>query len=151
MTPNIFPAELTGVWTARSRLFLTPDSVFESESNMDFTYRSAGQCVDIGYTWHHDGKRHEGVILLIGDRDNKLVRAAWTDSWHVSRSLMNCEGTREPDGAVKVKGYYQVPDNPDWGWIIEIRPGHDLIELRMFNVSPEGEEEIAVEAIYSRK
>jgi hypothetical protein len=47
-------------------------------------------------------------------------------------------------------GYYSVPNNPDWGWRSEIIPGEDSFRYAMFNVSPEGIEEIAVETDFAR-
>jgi len=90
------------------------------------------------------------VIILGGDNKTDSVNAFWTDSWHMAHQLMLCEGTLRDDGSISVKGYYKVPDHPDWGWRTEIIPGYDSFRYLMYNVTPDGEETIAVEMDLSR-
>jgi len=46
------------------------------------------------------------------------------------------------------RGSYAAPPGPDWGWrtVIEI-PDDDSFRMVMYNVSPEGKEELAVNAV----
>lgn len=64
---------------------------------------------------------------------------------------MLSDGTVNDDGTVNVRGHYKVPDHPDWGWRTEIVPGGNSLKIVMYNVSPEGNEELAVETDFSRK
>ena len=44
-----------------------------------------------------------------------------------------------------------APSSPDWGWRIELEVTElDEFEMRMYNISPQGEEELAVQARYDR-
>jgi hypothetical protein len=44
-------------------------------------------------------------------------------------------------------GRYAAPPGPDWGWRIElVGEGPDVLVLRMLNITPDGEEALAVEA-----
>ena len=63
---------------------------------------------------------------------------------------MACEGAVEPDGAIAVRGSYAAPPGPDWGWRIVIRPaGKPALHIVMYNVTPGGQEALAVEATYA--
>jgi hypothetical protein len=48
-------------------------------------------------------------------------------------------------------GSYAAPPGPDWGWRIEIAAEQcKALRLVMFNIWPDGKEELAVEAAYVR-
>jgi hypothetical protein len=54
-------------------------------------------------------------------------------------------------GKIDLRGSYEAPPSPDWGWRFVINAPSDIeLKLVMYNVSPEGEEELAVEANYKR-
>jgi hypothetical protein len=63
---------------------------------------------------------------------------------------MVCTGLIDKYGLVDVLGSYSYPPGPDWGWRITLSPGEDELEMRMFNIHPEGQEDLAVEASYRR-
>lgn len=145
-------AALAGNWTGTNRLNLswTPDPIKESPSTAKISPRINGQCLEIAYTWVYDGQPQEGVLLLCGGKDDDKMAAAWTDSWHSADVMMPCGGTVDAGGNVNIKGSYSVPDHPAWGWRTEIIPGSDGFKYLMFNVTPEGEEEWAVETEFTR-
>ena len=79
------------------------------------------------------------------------VQAFWIDSWHMSDKFMSCDGKYAGD-SILMKGFYEVPNHPDWGWRTDIIfSDEDSFKIEMYNVSPEGEEDLAVEAVYNRK
>ena len=53
-------------------------------------------------------------------------------------------------GVINLMGHYSVPGHPDWGWRTEIVPGEESFKYLMFNISPEGEEDWAVETVFER-
>ncbi len=142
---------LAGHWTGTNRLNLSfePDPIKESPSNAMVRTRADGTCLEIEYDWIYEGKRNEGFIV-ISCGTNGETNAAWTDSWHSRNVLMNCEGTTTGSGGVNLKGRYKVEGHPDWGWRTEIVPNGDSFKYLMFNVSPEGHEEWAVETEFKR-
>ncbi|HLA95084.1 MAG TPA: DUF1579 family protein, partial [Pyrinomonadaceae bacterium] len=127
-----------------------PEPMLDSDGTAAVKQRVGGQFLEIAYTWSYEDKPREGVIILGGDNKTDSVNAFWTDSWHMAHQLMLCEGTLRDDGSISVKGYYKVPDHPDWGWRTEIIPGYDSFRYLMYNVTPDGEETIAVEMDLSR-
>ncbi len=143
---------LAGEWKGTNRLNLSwlPDPVKESDSTANVTTRVGGQCLEIAYTWKHDGQGQEGLLILNSAAKGDEVAAWWTDSWHSANVLMSCKGNVSEDGRVNLVGHYSVPDHPDWGWRTEIVPEGETFKYLMFNVSPEGEEEWAVETVFTR-
>ena len=61
-------------------------------------------------------------------------------------------GNVEGPGQVQVLGHFAVPPGPDWGWRTHLRTdGKDHFEIAMTNISPEGEEDLAVRMEFRRK
>jgi hypothetical protein len=147
--PNSLAA-LAGEWKGTNRLYLPPDSVFESNSNALVSLRISGQFIGIAYTWEFDGGPQEGLLIIGCDNKTNAVQAVWTDSWHLSHKFMLCDGTSDGNGKIDVKGLYAVEGYPDWGWRTVIEPASDSFKYTMYNVSPESEEMLAVDTEFLR-
>jgi hypothetical protein len=145
-------AKLAGEWQGVNRLNLSwmPDPIKECDSTASVRTRVDGQCLEIAYTWEYEGDAQEGLIVLSGNESSDSIKAFWTDSWHSKNVLMPCDGLVAANGSVNAKGFYGVPDHPDWGWRTEVVPAGDSFKYLMFNVSPEGVEEWAVEMEFTR-
>src|SRR5215207_5383599 len=140
--------QLLGDWKGSNRLHLGewgPTPLHESTGTATVRERIGGQFLEIAYTWEYDEKQQEGVMILGGDNKTDAISAFWTDSWHLAHNVMRCDGTGSPDGVVSVNGTYKVEGHPDWGWRSEIVPTDSGFEYKMFNVTPDGDESIAVE------
>ena len=144
-------AQLVGNWHGTNKLWLDPSKpARESGGTAVFQLTAQGKFATLNYTWADAGQPQSGV-LLFGSNGQK-VDAAWVDSWHMQDVMMHCTGEAQPDGAISVLGSYAAPPGPDWGWRLTIQPlPDDLLRFVMHNISPEGEEMIAVEALYSRE
>jgi len=146
--PRLFNS-LVGEWTGTNRLHLgdwkPEDPLHTSEATASIRERGSNQFLEIAYTWSYEGKPQEGVLFFGGDNKSNTVNAFWTDSWHMAHQLMMCEGKNEAEGRINLRGFYKVEGYPDWGWRTEIIAGENTLEYKMYNVSPEGLEEIAVE------
>lgn len=142
-------ATIEGSWSGTNRLHLgdwAPENpVLESDATAVVRKRSGGQFLEISYTWTYKAEPKEGLILLGSEPKTGAVNAVWTDSWHLAHQLMKCVGEETEEGGVNVKGFYKVEGHPEWGWRTEILPGDNSFRYLMYNVSPEGEESIAVE------
>lgn len=145
-------AGLTGTWKGTNNLYLSwlPDPLRRSESEMTVSLKANGQFVQFDYNWAYEGEQQEGLLVLGCDTKSDDVQIIWTDSWHSRHVFMVSDGQVLDDGTVTAKGYYKVPDHPDWGWRTDIQRGDDTIKIVMYNVSPEGAEDLAVETEYSR-
>jgi hypothetical protein len=145
---------LLGEWTGSNLLrlsWLTP-SDFHSSSCLSVKLVAKGKFLSFTYTWSHENVSHEGVILLGHDDQQAVATAAWVDSWHMSSKIMSCQGAIDAQGAINLRGSYEAPPGPDWGWRIVITPksGKEL-QIVMYNISPEGAEDLAVQAEYKRE
>lgn len=143
---------LVGAWKGTSRLHVPwmAEKLKESESTASVHSKMNGQFLYIEYKWMFDGEPQEGLLIIGCDPKSDAVQAVWTDSWHSKNVLMLCNGNRIEEGGITVTGHYSVPDNPDWGWRSEIIPKANSFRYAMYNVSPDGVEEIAVETEFVR-
>jgi hypothetical protein len=88
---------------------------------------------------------------LIGRADDTNgIKVVWVDSWHTGGRFMISEGSDE-GGSISVHTTYSAPPGPDWGWRTVIEPGDGSFKIVMYNIMPEGQEMLAVEALYSRQ
>jgi hypothetical protein len=144
-------ASLVGEWKCTNRLnFGDEHPVLESPGTATVVTRVGGQCLEIAYTWSFEGKPQEGVILMDKNGKTSEAAASWTDTFHYANSLMHCLGTWDENGKVSVTGSYAAGDGPDWHWRTEIIPSDDSFKYLMINISPDGDEQWAVEMDFTR-
>ncbi len=145
--------KLHGDWRGTNLLrlsWLTP-SEFVSPSHLSVVSAVKGKFLSFTYTWSHENKAHEGTILLGYDEKQGVATAAWADSWHMSNKLMFCQGTIDAQGVIDLRGTYEAPPDPDWGWrIIISSPTDHELHLTMYNCPPDGTEDLAVQADFTR-
>ena len=146
---------LSGEWKGTKRLYLAGESGPEKSSGSRMTIAKAarGTFLLLDYTWKFDGDPQEGVLLLGCDATQNTATVAWGDSWHMSQKIMHCVGTID-ERVINVRGSYEAPPGPDWGWRITLTiNGDDSIRLVMHNISPDApdaKEDLAVRAEFSR-
>jgi hypothetical protein len=143
-------AAQAGAWSGTNRL-RDPgnDIAHDSASRAVVTPLLAGSFVRIDYTWEYRGKPQEGSLLIGCEADTETITAAWIDSWHYGDRIMLCRGRAGAPEAIAVMGSYAAPPGPDWGWKIAIDTSAGL-RIVMHNVTPDGVEELAVEADYRK-
>lgn len=146
--------KLVGEWHGKNCLYLPwlAESPFESEAKAAISFSARGRFLKIEYDWIYEEKTQEGLILIGKENNSDLIKAFWIDSWHLSDKFMVSEGKAKNGGAISIRGFYVVPDNPDWSWRTNIETENDnAFKIVMYNISPEGEETLAVETIYNRQ
>jgi hypothetical protein len=121
----------------------------KSASTAAVTPLLGGRFVRLDYTWRWGGKPQEGSLLLGFDGEAEKLRGYWIDSWHQSARALLCEGPRPSGGQLSVRGSYPAPPGPDWGWRIAVARKPRGLKMTMFNVTPDGQEEVAVEAAWT--
>ena len=141
--------KLVGEWRGVNRLHTTwiPENpVRETLSIAAVELTARGRFLKIEYDWMYDESEQAGLILIGNEKDSDSIKAFWIDSWHLGDKFMVSEGTQTAVGSISLKGFYAVPDHPDWGWRSVFKTeNEDSFVIEMYNVSPEGEETIAVE------
>ncbi len=153
MIPKGFE-KLVGEWKGSNRLhtsWIPEDPIKDSDSNCSVNLVAMEQALKLEYTWSYEGAPQSGLMIIRSPKDSQAVDFYWLDSWHLSNIYMISEG--KIDGKViSVKGFYKVPDHPDWGWRTDFDCGDgDSFSFTMYNVTPEGEESLAVESAFTRK
>jgi hypothetical protein len=145
-------AHLTGKWEGQNKLWLNPtEPARESHTTAEIRTIAKGTFSEIIYTWAENDVPQEGRITLGCAPDDDALTAVWLDTWHMQHQFMVCTGNLAPESAIRLDGTYPAPPGPDWGWAIVIEPGTaDRFRLLMYNITPDGDEHLAVEAQYTR-
>jgi hypothetical protein len=144
-------AALAGHWQGDNTLWLNPNAEpRRSDASATVMVEAEGQSLSVRYQWADRGAPQSGLLLLVSDASSAALSAAWTDSWHSSCTLMECRGASS-DTSASVHGTYAAPPGADWGWRLALEAtAVDECALRMFNISPEGDEQPAVEMRFTR-
>lgn len=138
----------SGSWIGTNRLYFPGEPTRDVPSTARIAPAAQGKFTTLSYTWSFDDQPQDGLLLIGGDRGAVIM--IWIDSWHMGDGVMHCTGSVQDDRLLAVRGTYKVENHPDWGWRIDLRLRDEAIDLVMYNVSPEGEEDVAVEAAYAR-
>lgn len=149
-----FLARLAGEWAGLSRLWFESDKLAD-ESPVAGSIRLVlgGRFALHEYENTIDQRRVEGIALLGYDLAEQRYVCSWADSFHNGTAIMHSAGVA--DGAASgcnVLGSY--PDGqggPRWGWRTTLElPEPERLLLRHYNITPQGEEALAVEFDYRR-
>lgn len=143
--------QLEGEWTGSNRLTMSPeDPVRDSESTATVAFEANKKALRISYDWTFDGAVQNGLMIFCFGKTGQASNV-WLDSFHQSGEFMKSAGEYDERSA-NVKGFYTIPEYSDWGWrtIVE-SDDPDSFSFTMYNVTPEGEEHVAVEAAFKRK
>ncbi|MCU0617477.1 MAG: DUF1579 domain-containing protein, partial [Gemmatimonadaceae bacterium] len=126
-------------------------AAFESDTTL-VVERAVGDVITLlRYTWAHDGTAHDGVLLVRDTAPDAPPAMVWADSFHTGGTFMSLGPGQRTAQGVSATGSYAAPPGPDWGWRIALEATAPAkLTLRMYNITPDGEEALAVEAIYSR-
>jgi hypothetical protein len=145
--------QLAGEWTGTNRLWFMPDEdPHVSVTTMVVTPVAGGRTLALRYVWEHDGSPRDGMIWLRSVDAAGDVAVVWADSFHTSGDFMLCRRSPVAGAFIAATGSYAAPPGPDWGWRVELHAdGPDALRIVMYNIWPEGREDLAVEASYERK
>jgi hypothetical protein len=142
---------LVGKWEASSRLYLGPDTTFDSSSTMEVAASPVSdRFYDFAYTWSHEGKTNRGRMTAAQDSKSGLNTAAWMDSWHQSAQVMFLKGATVEDRFTAVGDF--AAGEEVWHWRFSAIPqGADEFRWVMHVISPDGkQDDLAVDAVYRR-
>jgi hypothetical protein len=90
--------------------------------------------------------------LLIGYEVNAGVfTGQWIDTWHMGDKVMTCRSSAERRDLLSLLGSFEAPPGPDWGWRTDlVLADPETLIMRMYTLSPDNDETLAVEAHYTR-
>ena len=142
---------MAGAWRATYSLRGDPSFDGDSASEAVVTPVLGGRFVRIDYSWSDRGKPQTGEMLIGYEATPGLVTVVWVDSWHNGPRMLISTGSLAEGGAIDVRGVYPTGvDSPDWGWRTRLDTADGTWSMTMFNISPDGDEALAVRAHYER-
>lgn len=102
---------------------------------------------EINYDWQFRGKPQKGHMTF--RIKGNAVEVDWVDTWHAADGF-KCVGTHAQE-EMKFLCTYGDGTGADWGWRTELSmPSADQFLIEMFNITPKGEEQIAVRILADR-
>lgn len=146
-------ARMAGRWEGLCRLWFACD-MLAAETRQQGTLRPIlrGRFLQHDYVWTFDDRPQAGIALLGHHIDEQRWECAWADSFHTGSSMMFSVSPDPPgsEAAIEVLGGHPG-GRSRWGWRTRFeQPSDDRLLITMRNVSPEGEETVAVEVAYAR-
>ncbi len=144
--------DLIGEWAGSSRLWLFPGAtVRESETTASVAPAAGGAFLIINYRWEDEGTPQDGILLVRLSVEPGTCDMVWIDSWHTGGEFMVFRGEEDRDGSMSAVASYAAPPGPDWGWRIVLSAESETeMRITMYNITPDGNEALAVEAMYER-
>jgi len=145
--------EYFGEWEGDSFLYLEPkDAPLKSHSVAKIGPVAGLGFFEMRYSWSFSDKNESGLILFRLANQPGDADIVWMDSWHMGSKFMICKGETSIENTLCALGTYEAPPGPDWAWrIVFSAISKDQLFLQMFNISPEGQECLAVETSYLRR
>lgn len=145
--------DLSGNWSGDTSLWFMPgDPARDSETRATVVSAALGKVLLVTYNWDYEGDPQEGTLSVRTEPHAEDVEVVWYDTWHTGGKFMLFRGDAEGQGLVNVRCSYSAPPGPDWGWRIALTAeGADRFAIRMHNISPDGEEALAVDSRYARE
>lgn len=139
-----------GRWRGTSTLFKSwlpaPENVDSGPSTLTLALGPQSAWLEVHMDWLESGQPQHGILLVMED-DQGACTATWTDTWHSRESFMALAGHSTERG-FGVTGSYGDEEHGTWGWRIEMAlETPQSLRLRMINITPEGEEDLAVDAL----
>ena len=151
-SPHHFLTQLAGGWTGTSRIWLEPGKLLgESQIIGNIQIVLDGRFALFLYQSAVEGEVQHGMFTFGFNTTLERYEASWLDSFHNNTAIMFCVGSEREKG-FSILGTYPDPnEGPDWGWRTEVElADEDHLTIIAYNISPEGGEAKATEAILTR-
>jgi hypothetical protein len=145
-------AAMVGTWEGPFRIWFEPGKLAdESVQRGRIRLVGGGRFLLHEYEGRCSGEPFEGVALWAYHLDENAFECAWGESFGTGTSIMFSTGGLG-DGRFGALGSYGAgPDAERWGWRTEVsQPDAGHLDIRMFNITPAGDEALAVEVNYTR-
>lgn len=147
-------AEMAGEWEGRARTWFDPAAPpDESPWRVSIEPLVGGAFLQQSHEGHIRGQAFTGQILYGYDSYRQKITAVWVDSFHMGDALMLSEGeVPEAPELVNVVGtYLDRGSGQTWRWRTIVRqPDLSHLHLLAFNISPDGQEDRAIDVALRR-
>ena len=145
-------ARMAGQWQGRFRLWFAPgDPADDTAQRGSIRVLLGGRVLLHEYSGHCNGEPMEGVALIAYHLDESRYESAWAESFGTGTALMYSTGASGDPRLSVLGSYADGQGGPRWGWRTAIeQPDDDTLDLRMYNITPDGVEALAVEVNYRR-
>jgi hypothetical protein len=145
-------AAMAGDWEGRFRLWFEADKLAdESLQRGRIRVVGGGRFLLHEYEGRCGGEPFEGVALWGYHLDESAFECAWGESFGTGTSIMFSTGQLRDERFDALGSYGSGAGGERWGWRTELsQPDADHLDIRMFNISPAGDEALAVEVNYRR-
>lgn len=145
-------ARLVGDWSGSLRVWFEPGELV-SDATVRGRIRSVlgGRFVLHEYESQCMGEAEQGIAIHGYHLDGHCYESAWIDSFHTGTQIMLSRGVPMATLHAVTASYGSESDGAAWGWRTEVeKSSGDKLLIRMFNITPQGEESLAVEFAYRR-
>jgi hypothetical protein len=153
-------ARMAGHWTGTAKTYADPNNPEAAEVapwNGTIEMLLSGRFLRFAYVSRAMGQPIAGELTIAYEKGDRLFRMSWIDSLHTSPAILVSESKPVPEGGdagtISAFGtYFAGEGQPRWGWRTELDDRTDsALRIRMFNVTPDGEESIGVEIDLTRE
>ncbi len=147
--------KMAGKWEGVTKTWFEPDKLAD-ESPMTGTIKPilGGKFIMHEYNGTMQGKPYEGISIYGYNMSDEKFESVNVDSFHTGTFIMM---QQSDEGAEKfaARGNYYWKVSPEeiqtWGWRTELDlQDDDTLVLLIYNITPAGEEALAVETIDKR-
>ena len=153
-------ARLAGRWTGTAKTYADPSNPEAAEvAPWDGAIEMVlgGRFLRFTYVSRAMGQPIAGELTVAYEKGDRRFRMSWIDSLHTSPAILVSEGKplSESGAALAISAfgtYFAGEGQPRWGWRTELDDQTDgALRIRMFNVTPDGEESIGVDIELTRE
>ncbi len=147
-------AGFVGGWKGRVRTIMDPEAPpLESPWEGEVTPLLGGRFVRVTYRSSAQDVPTAGELTFAFEAGEKLWRLSWIDSFHTGTAILtSVSGPSPGEGPISARAtWFAAEGQPHWGWRTEVfDPEGEAWIIRMYNVSPEGAEQLGVEFALTR-